>query len=92
MKLEQTFVGLAFALVLTALPACQPTPRPKNLYLECKIGDKPSFNYDQPSTYISDNADRVWFLYDEGRRIGTYPQKQGEFCVVVSREGESYEQ
>ena len=86
-RLDYTIAGLALALMLTALPSCTPQRTEKNLYLECKVGDKPSFNYDQPSTYISD-SDRVWFLYDGGRRIGTYTQKQGELCIVVKRDGE----
>ena len=87
-RLDYTIAGLALSLMLTALPSCTPQRVERNLYLECKIGDTPSFTYDQPSTYISDNSDRAWFLYDGNRRIGTYTQKQGELCVVVKREGE----
>jgi hypothetical protein len=91
MKLNYTFAALAFALTLTALPSCKIQPIERNLYLECKIGNTPSFTYDQPSTSIYE-VDGKWKIKDDYDVIGIYKQKPGELCLVVRRNGESFEQ
>ena len=86
-RLDYTIAGLALALMLTALPSCTPQRTERNLYLECKNGDTPSFNYDRPATMIYE-TDGTWKITDGYDEIGVYKQKQGELCVVVKRDGE----
>lgn len=90
-RLDYTIAGLALALMLTALPACQPIPKSRNLYLECKIGNTPSFTYDRPSTSIYEH-DGKWKIKDDYDVIGIYKQKPGELCIVVKRDGDPFEQ
>jgi hypothetical protein len=82
MKLEYTWLGLAFGLALTACTAQEGAEKPDK-YLVCTKGEVVTME-SSPAKFIrQDSETGKWELLDtQWNLIGSYNQNLGEYCEV----------